>query len=810
MKYGNIRTILLQKEKELQPIPAQLTHRQWLDMSAWKEQFDLGEEVYVPWLHKQIDLIVGMVESDETREFVGDIELIRKKLDIDDTTISKQGWYLRQLFVGRKWLTEKIENWLDDPNGGHLCAVYGGPGTGKSAFAAQYVYRSPRAAASLFFEHGNLAFNSPDAIVRELIFQLACRLPQYRSRLVYKLQEQSTDHAQNTQELFQSMFAVPLQEAIDGGHETLCVVIDGLDECGEDGKRLAAQLLSEEKFPKWLRVVVLTRPENTVTAHLKPDMEIRMDEEEDATRADVREYFSLRLEKQLKDQPNKDKLLDRLTVNADGVFLYAYIVTDMILKDKLSLDKPEEYPRDLNMSFETWFSRYFPDADEFNRLYKLPLGIIASCAKPIPVEELDALNARYDPYECVFVLMEENKNARRQSVVKLLERCAVLLKYEHDKFGEKTVLFSHRYIGEWMTKTSEENGQSASRTYFCDPSDACWVLEKSWQQKLECGEELTDYEALHLIEMMRKAGETWETVKIIGANPVWEQKLDTRYKQLKETRIDLSRDFAWERAELLRRVYGINHPFTLQALNECNALEVILEEENFIKNAKKTADNLLSGNIEFLLTVESYIGKITELIHHMEYAIHLEEEKRNTLIHELSLLRDLEASGHDLEAKGSELIKMTSDPMFICDEDLEKEANEAFTLISRTRSELGGIKETKTAVTKAVTKVEEDIERRQQDLITRYNMFVDFIDGEILPQMAAKKQSISHFVNRIDHLMEQVTVDLSRILFVAKILEELLKEPSVISRDICKKAMAYMQLFQQAFKKLREAGILNG
>ena len=89
-------------------------------------------------------------------------------------------------------------------------------------------------------------------------------------------------------------------------------------------------------------------------------------------------------------------------------------------------------------------------------------------------------------------------------------------------------------------------------------------------------------------------------------------------------------------------------------------------------------------------------------------------------------------------------------------------------------------------------------------------MFVDFIDGEILPQMAAKKQSISHFVNRIDHLMEQVTVDLSRILFVAKILEELLKEPSVISRDICKKAMAYMQLFQQAFKKLREAGILNG
>ena len=67
--------------------------------------------------------------------------------------------------MGRAWLTQDIEEWLDDPQGGRLCTVYGGPGVGKSAFAAQYTYHSWRVAASIFFEHGKpgmgllIAFN---------------------------------------------------------------------------------------------------------------------------------------------------------------------------------------------------------------------------------------------------------------------------------------------------------------------------------------------------------------------------------------------------------------------------------------------------------------------------------------------------------------------------------------------------------------------------------------------------------------------------------------------------------------------------
>ena len=69
-KYGNIRTVLL--EKELQPIPAHLTHQQWLDMSDWREKMAEGDEVYRTWLGEKLAVILEMIESDESLEFEGD------------------------------------------------------------------------------------------------------------------------------------------------------------------------------------------------------------------------------------------------------------------------------------------------------------------------------------------------------------------------------------------------------------------------------------------------------------------------------------------------------------------------------------------------------------------------------------------------------------------------------------------------------------------------------------------------------------------------------------------------------------------
>ncbi len=567
VKYGNLLTVLLQKEKDLQPIPAQLSRRQWLDMSDWNAIRTNDPEAYQAWLDRKTNSLIGMIESDETREFEGQISLIRDILKINDQSISRQAWYLRQPFVGREWLTQRIEAWLNDPAGGHMCAVYGGPGTGKSAFAAQYVYHNYRVAASIFFEHGNEHFNSPEAIVRELVFQLAARLPEYRSLLVYELENIKNPAGLNTQEQFQRLLAVPLQHTIGGGHETMCIVVDGLDECTEEGKRQAAELLSAEHFPDWLRILVLSRKEAGVIGGLRPDLIIEMTGDPESNIEDIRAYYQLRLESQLGSRPDGEKLLQELTDRAKGVFLYAFIVSDMILHGKLQIEETETYPRDMNESFMKWFKRYFADPDEYDRLYKLPLGIIAACEHPVPVEELETADGEFDRSTGTFRLRERKPGERMQRMTQRLERCAPLLRYAADGFGNKTVCFSHRYIAEWLTGTDESIGQNPAAEYSCSLRDAMWAVERAWRNRLENKETLTVYQALNLLDMMIFAEEPEAVIRMTASDKGWEKVLVGKQNEFAE-------DAKWEETLLFaranhsrcRRAFGDEHPETLSAL----------------------------------------------------------------------------------------------------------------------------------------------------------------------------------------------------------------------------------------------------
>lgn len=517
LKYGNIHPVLLEKENQLKP-PAQLTHRQWLDMSDWKEMLRQGEDVFQPWFNSKLAAIIRVVESQESREFVGQISTIREKLNIGDLMVSRQYWYLTQKYVGRAWLTQEIEEWLNNPNGGRLCTVYGGPGVGKSAFAAQYTYHSWRVAASIFFEYGNEHFNTASALIRELVFQLSCRLPLYRNR-VYGIV--TTNEKQlntwNEQELFAHLVKAPLTEfQINGGHETLCIVVDGLDECTQADRNSAAELLGKyvQEFPAWLRVLVLSRRESSVTGWLYPDHQIDMMSSEERNLADIRQYFAEALKEKLSAQPHADGLLDELTKHTEGVFLYAYVVSRMILDGKLDITDTDAYPWGLNSAFRAWFSRYFPNVADYKRLYRLYLGMIAASPEPIPVEELDAVNVRYDPAEDGYELNTSMPSGRRSSKQDRLKCINSLLQYRTNMFGKRTVAFTHRYIAEWLTQTDETTNESPAVCYYCNPQDALWAMESSWRQKIDAGEELSEYEVLHLVAFMRQVEKDKDTLKV--------------------------------------------------------------------------------------------------------------------------------------------------------------------------------------------------------------------------------------------------------------------------------------------------------
>src|ERR1043166_607248 len=70
VKGGNIQTILVESEQEVQP-PVNIGHIQWLDMHDWKERRAAGEAAWGQWYQAKLAEIVRVLGSDESRRFAG-------------------------------------------------------------------------------------------------------------------------------------------------------------------------------------------------------------------------------------------------------------------------------------------------------------------------------------------------------------------------------------------------------------------------------------------------------------------------------------------------------------------------------------------------------------------------------------------------------------------------------------------------------------------------------------------------------------------------------------------------------------------
>lgn len=196
VKGGNIQTILVESETEVKP-PASISHLQWLDMHDWKERLEQQEQSgwrvsrqavfgascsessppkaptepaaplppaqhggsatppeqpdpWETWYQAKLAEIIRVVESDESRRFADEIEMLNGHLKPIKSE-ARICQLLSKGFYGRQWLFDAVENWR---TGSDLCPptsdlrlppsrlfwIMGAPGVGKSAFAAQLTH----------------------------------------------------------------------------------------------------------------------------------------------------------------------------------------------------------------------------------------------------------------------------------------------------------------------------------------------------------------------------------------------------------------------------------------------------------------------------------------------------------------------------------------------------------------------------------------------------------------------------------------------------------------------------------------------
>ena len=314
---GNIRTVLI--EQDVTPPPT-IMSRQWLDLTEWQKFRNLGatdesllkNPEFIKWFGEKSHLLIEMLETRENREFEGQITTIKKALPALYFATSRQVFLLKEYYVERTWMREKMESWLDDPHGESVCIIYGDPGIGKSAFSAHYAHYNGRVAAAIFCEKGQNALNRPEAVVQTLAYLLACRIADYREYLADLLEGKAVGGFQNdstqiapqnigslsVDEMFDILIATPLLHLIDGERPVECILVDGLDEAGSiENNELAAVLQKySSRLPKWLRILVLSRNISAVQKWFGEARKINLTAEIRENREDLERFVRERLE----------------------------------------------------------------------------------------------------------------------------------------------------------------------------------------------------------------------------------------------------------------------------------------------------------------------------------------------------------------------------------------------------------------------------------------------------------------------------------------------------------------------------------
>ena len=490
VKGGNINTILLEPETEVKP-NASLSHRQWLDMSEWKDKWNQGHAVFQPWFEEKTGEIFRMLESSDNYEFDGEIKEIKNKLKMYDYRPSKQ-YLLERPFVGRVWLRNEIDQWLKQDGKNNVCVIYGDPGVGKSTFAVHYAFSNPSVGALLCFEYGNEHYNSSRAMIQAIAYQLSCRLPDYRRQLLRRLNS-AGDAVFNDSEFFEELLIKPLTEShIDGGHETLCIVIDALDECSKGEEKTVVDLINKcaEKFPKWLKVLVTSRREAGITTRLKVNKIIEIKRDSSLNLEDIKDYLIKGLcgaNSIIKDEEEGRLIAEILTENSEGSFLYAELAREGIIQGTFDYREKNAFPRGITAMFMKWFDRLFSNGLEDYAVIRDPLSLIIASPVPFPMEEFRRLLGMKD-----------------FSSRDLVRRLQVFLKKETNGQNPETVSFTHKRIAEWIT--SDDAGD------YCIPEhDGLTLLGEKLFERLQDGaESLTIYEAVTVLDVLEKAEMTKE------------------------------------------------------------------------------------------------------------------------------------------------------------------------------------------------------------------------------------------------------------------------------------------------------------
>ena len=399
----------------------------------------------------------------------------------------------------REWIFKSIKDWLDDRASPHrVMVISGNPGMGKtviSAVVSQRMQKAGRLSGSHFCQHNNSRYRDPRLMLQSLACHLCQAMPSYKDTLVEQLSRNLGKDLNNmgVEELFALLFKEPLSTVKDPGRNTL-IVIDGLDESEYKGRNELLHVISNHfsMLPVWIRILITTRPERSITEalrHLEP-IELKQKREENLN--DIQTLFENQLSNKIGEQ-HKDILLKELVKKSEGLFIYAYFIVDFIQKN-VSILTPDQLESVLPSGISSVYFSYFKRLE--NELFKE-----LHADEEHFLRFLCALTASREPLPVEFIAKilypgEKSLTAQRK-VKKAISSISTLLPVRDGRLH-----FFHKSIKDWLIASLpyEQHDFAVDEKEGHDVlSDLCASELDSIQRKGVHGRQFTNTEsyALH-------------------------------------------------------------------------------------------------------------------------------------------------------------------------------------------------------------------------------------------------------------------------------------------------------------------------
>jgi hypothetical protein len=418
-------------------LPLPINHYDPIDFTAWQSSpaaYQQGIQDILQWIREAL----ADPPRRRYRAYVDNLPAARLTFPEELTAEGN--------FVGREWLMDRLEAWLD--GNGRCFLIEAEPGAGKTALVSELVRRNSggRVLAYHFCNLQNEDTVDARRFVRSIASMLCGTVPEYLLRqrssedLVLALQPSNPASTM----LWQGILAPLHSVTMDG---TRYIILNAVDEAAGTREESIPQLLSEQldNFPAWLKLVATTRRDDRVVSWFHEAERCFLGESEARQQDDLTQYIARRLSEpdlgpRYPNEGTRRRVAATIAQRSAGSFRYAASVFDELSRGTLDIGEIDRLPRSLAHHYEHQAAAQFPAPSDFALARKV-LSVIFVAFQPLTRGQLALITG----------LDQHNE------LGPLLDRLNCFVAWETDSAGERAYRPAHKSMADWLMEPANSD-----------------------------------------------------------------------------------------------------------------------------------------------------------------------------------------------------------------------------------------------------------------------------------------------------------------------------------------------------------------